>query len=192
VEKDDFATPLTGADFLFSLDKIWCLVAEFGNQKQMGCECAIATCIFMGFRMVKFMQLYRSGQLQDVDNSTSAEGPCPEMWNIQILGTPDFSSLSAPYAITMSMILHHADIFMLHRQERHLQISSSKHTKISKMLGSFGISSQVFGLMVVDSLDFAGDDLNEKDILGCNCSILEIPRIPDNWRLIGEEDLHDI
>jgi hypothetical protein len=46
--------------------------------------------------------------------------------------------------------------------------------------------------MVVDSLDFAGDDLNEKDILGCNCSILEIPSIPDNWRLIGEEDLHDI
>ncbi|KAH9557350.1 hypothetical protein CY35_07G081300 [Sphagnum magellanicum] len=39
---------------------------------------------------------------------------------------------------------------------------------------------------------FTGDDLNEKDILGCNCSILEIPRIPDNWRLIGEEDLHDI
>ncbi|CAK9856323.1 unnamed protein product [Sphagnum jensenii] len=39
---------------------------------------------------------------------------------------------------------------------------------------------------------FTGEDLNEKDILGCNCSILEIPRIPDNWRLIGEEDLHDI
>ncbi len=90
------------------------------------------------------------------------------------------------------MILHLADIFMLDIQEKHLQISSSMFTKISKMLGNFGISSQVFGLMVVDSLDFAGDDLNEKDILGCNCSILEIPRVPDNWRLIGEEDLHDI
>jgi hypothetical protein len=81
---------------------------------------------------------------------------------------------------------------MLDIQEKHLQIFSSMFTKISKMLGNFGISSQVFGLMEVDSLDFAGDDLNEKDILGCNCSILEIPSIPDNWRLIGEEDLHDI
>ncbi len=70
MEKDDFATPFTGTDFLFSLDKIWCLVAEFGNQKQMGCECAIATCIFMGFGMVKFMQLYRSGHLQDVATLT--------------------------------------------------------------------------------------------------------------------------
>ncbi len=41
---------------LISSSPIWCLVAEFGNQKQMGCECAIATCIFMGFGMVKFMQ----------------------------------------------------------------------------------------------------------------------------------------
>ncbi len=103
------------------------------------CHCNM---YFHGFWHGEVHAMYRSGQVQDVAtlNSTSAKVPCLEMWNIQILVTPDFSHflhhmqlLWAWYYITLISLC-------LDRQEKHLQISSSMFTKISRMLGNFGIS----------------------------------------------------
>jgi hypothetical protein len=79
-----FGTPSTCVNFIFSLVyKIWCLVIEFHNKKQMGCEWCLCNMVFLVWWSSLIVQIWtciRYGH----SNNTCVKGPCLELWNIHI------------------------------------------------------------------------------------------------------------